>query len=203
MNDRRDDPVTERQEKLLRKLGLLVPATKGEASDLLTAHFEQTDGDRDKPTPKQAAKLEYMGIAVPKTKDEARDLLDEIENDPTYEEKRIDWDLDKYDLHPDLYFETDEEMWTRIRQQRERADTKKYIQRILRSSNQKNKNPQQAKKSSVTSKDLLLVCALVIVPMIFTGALFGNTICIGLSVLIVVWTISHFWRKKKAGKTVI
>ncbi len=105
---------TAKQVAMLESLGLEIPNTREEASDLIAVNI-------DKPTPKQVAKLEYMGLKVPSTKEDASDLLDEIEEDPAYEEKRIDWDLEKYDLHPDLYDETGEEMEKRWHRKAKRS----------------------------------------------------------------------------------
>jgi|GEM_PF-3921999 len=206
MNDWRDDPITSKQKELLKELGLHIPATKGEASDLINAQSgkptaKQTamlkrwgleipstmeeasdliDAYIDKPTLKQIAKLEYMGCKVPRTKDKAAEILDEMEEDLNFESqsKLVDWDIEKYDLHPNLYPETAEEKENRLAR---KADL------------QKKNNP-------------LLGCAALIfmltVLIVSIGAFFGNDICTGLFIIIVILSplgvIFHFSRKKKA-----
>jgi hypothetical protein len=166
MKDWRRDTVTPRQLELLHKLGLPIPTTKGEASDLLSSHF-------DKPTPKQVAKLEYMGFKVPRTKEKVSDLLDKIEEDPEYEEKRVNWDIEKYDLHPDLYTETGEEYEKRLEQK-------------IKTEEHQNKFFQYASMA---------------VFVFFIGTLSGNAIWTRLFVFSVVFglvgTICYFcWKKK-------
>ena len=94
----RNEPVTPRQAAFIREFGEDVPATKIEASALLD---RLTKG----PSPKQKAKLAYLKIDWPTTKEEAGEALDEIQGDPLYRDDLKAWDLEKYDLHPDLYDE--------------------------------------------------------------------------------------------------
>ncbi len=213
MNDWRNDPVTERQKELLKELGLPVPATKRGASELLDAYFDQptpkqiamlkhmgleTPSTReeasdlitahiDKPTPKQIAKLEYMGRKVPRTKERASEILDQIEEDPKYEKKRISWDIKKYDLHPNLYFETEEEIT------RYAAKESTHLQPT-----QKPKE-NNAFRLSDKKGDLRLVGILfIIIPAvfaIFAGALGGSRFCAFLSILLILGIIFYFWKK--------
>jgi len=92
----RNEPVTPRQAAFIREFGENVPVTKMEASELLN---RLTKG----PSPKQRAKLAYLKINWPTTREEAGEALDEIQGDPLFSDDLKAWDLEKYDLHPDLY----------------------------------------------------------------------------------------------------
>jgi hypothetical protein len=96
LEEAKKEPVTPRQAAFIQDYGEVVPATKMEATELLD---RLTAG----PTPRQKAKLAYLGIDWPTTNEEASEALDEIQGDPYYRDELKEWDLVKYDLHPNLY----------------------------------------------------------------------------------------------------
>ena len=79
------------------------------------------------PSPKQKAKLAYLKIDWPTTREEAGEALDEIQGDPYYRDELKAWDLEKFDLHPDLYeedgrsYEQMEKSWELKRKREEEA----------------------------------------------------------------------------------
>ena len=103
---------SEKQISLMRELDVSIPLTSEQASSLISKRLYA-------PTPKQIAKIEYFKLSVPDSKREASELLDEIESDSLYKDERKMWELEKYDLHPDLYDESSDHMLTRMDRLRE------------------------------------------------------------------------------------
>lgn len=82
LNDWRDEPITDRQQKLIEDKGYQVPDTKGEASDLITEILRK----EDPATEGQIRRLKFYGICGDFSKKEAMDLIDQ--NKPLHDEEQ-------------------------------------------------------------------------------------------------------------------
>lgn len=79
-NDWRDEPITDRQQKLIEDKGYEAPRTKGEASDLISEILRKEDGA----TEGQLRRLEFYGICGDFSKKEAMELIEK--NKPLHDE---------------------------------------------------------------------------------------------------------------------
>lgn len=133
MSDWRRDLVTKNQRSILKYLKLPIPPTKGEASDLISSappekvEKYRENGKRkrkleeEREFSKKKALLGFLGIAWGESEDQADAALDNWSDGIAHENEMERWDLEKYDLYPDLYKETKKEG-------RERKDQLKMLQ---------------------------------------------------------------------------
>ncbi len=80
-DDWRDEPITDRQKKLIEDKGYEAPDTKGEASDLITEILRK----EDPATEGQIRRLEFYGIYGDFSKKEASELIEK--NKPLHDEE--------------------------------------------------------------------------------------------------------------------
>jgi hypothetical protein len=82
LNDWRDEPITDRQQKLIEDKGYQAPDTKGEASDLITEILRK----EDPATEGQIRRLTFYGICGDFSKKEAIELIEK--NKPLHDEEQ-------------------------------------------------------------------------------------------------------------------
>ena len=111
------EAVTKEQAAFLRENDRPIPLTKAEASEAISKF-------KDRPTPTQLAKLKYFGYEPAATKQEASETLDGMEFDLCYDENQRMWELEKYDLYPELYEETGDHLIERLEKIREIKNAK-------------------------------------------------------------------------------